>query len=39
MIGRLAEMICGKVCFESEVKGRRVIEGDCGDADENGDLV
>jgi len=28
-----------KVCFESGVKERRVIDGDSGDVDENGDLA
>jgi len=28
-----------KVCFESGVKKRGVIDGDSGDADENGDLA
>ena len=28
-----------KVCFESGVKERRGIDGDSGDADENGDLA
>ena len=34
----MVEMVCGKVCCESGVKGKGVIDGDSCHADENGDL-